>query len=208
MGASPPADWHTRLTRALELDDPIQARAQARRMLAEIRDEEARLRERLEMLSAASFEGILVHVDGNVIDANRRLCEMLGYELEEVLGPRTLRRCVAPEDLTAVQQRMASHYEGAYVITGVRKDGSRFRAELQSKQGQIGRRPVRFAAVRDVMPSGWTAWASSPAASPTTSTTCWSGCWATPTCSARPCPAPISERWPTPSSRPPSAPPP
>ena len=47
-------------------------------------------------------------------------------------------------------KRNGAKNEGEYVITGVRKDGSRFRAELHSKQGHIGDRPVRFVAVRDV----------------------------------------------------------
>jgi two-component system cell cycle sensor histidine kinase/response regulator CckA len=146
VGASSPPDWYQRLSRALEADDVAAARA----LLGEIRDKEGRVRERLEMLSSASFEGIMVHVEGVVIDANQRLCEMLGYQLGEVLGPYTLPRCVAPEDLAGVRERMASQYEGEYVITGVRKDGSRFRAELLTKQGHIGDRPVRVAAVRDV----------------------------------------------------------
>jgi PAS domain S-box-containing protein len=45
---------------------------------------------------------------------------------------------------------MQAGHEGAYVISGVRHDGTRFRAELQSKQGQLGERPVRVVAVRDV----------------------------------------------------------
>jgi PAS domain S-box-containing protein len=146
MSVSQPLDWHAHLSAALERGDSAEIGA----ALAEVREEEAWLRERLDMLSSASFEGILVHVDGVVIDANQRVCEMLGYDREEVLGPRTLPSCVAPEDLAAVRQRMATQYEGAYVITGVRKDGSRFRAELQSRQGRIGDRPVRFVAVRDV----------------------------------------------------------
>ena len=113
-------------------------------------EERERLSERLEMLSAASFEGILVHIDGVVIDANRRLTEMLGWDHEEILGDQTLRRCVAPEDLPLVLQRMRDRVEGDYVITGVRKDGTRFPAELLSKQGRLGERPVRIVAVRDV----------------------------------------------------------
>jgi two-component system, cell cycle sensor histidine kinase and response regulator CckA len=147
---SSPPEWYARLSRALGSDDPEQARAEARALLGQIHDEEGRVRERLEMLSGASFEGIMVHVDGVVIDANQHLCELLGYELDEVLGPQTLLRCVAPEDLPSTVERISSQYEGAYVITGVRKDGSRFRAELQSKQGRIGDRPVRVVAVRDV----------------------------------------------------------
>jgi two-component system cell cycle sensor histidine kinase/response regulator CckA len=112
--------------------------------------EQQRTLERLEMLSEASFEGILVHVDGVVLDVNRRVAEMVGREPHEMLGPETMRRTVAPEDLEATMQRVATGYEGAYTITAVRKDGSRFRAELQSKQGRLGDRPVRIAAVRDV----------------------------------------------------------
>jgi two-component system, cell cycle sensor histidine kinase and response regulator CckA len=114
------------------------------------RDEHRRTAERLDMLSAASFEGLMIHVDGVIIDANQRLAEMLGYPPAEVLGPNTMRRCVAPEDLPEVLARLAGRQEGEYVITGVRRDGSRFRAELQTKQGRLGNRPVRVVAVRDV----------------------------------------------------------
>ena len=113
-------------------------------------DEHTRTRERLELLSDASFEGILVHIDGVVIDANQRLAEMARCEIADLLGPETMRRTVAPEDLASTMQRVASGYEGAYTITALRRDGTRFRAELQSKQGRLGDRPVRIAAVRDV----------------------------------------------------------
>ncbi len=113
-------------------------------------DEHKRTRERLELLSEASFEGILVHIDGVVIDANQRLAELAGCEIPDLLGAETMRRTIAPEDLASTMQRVASGYEGAYTITAVRRDGTRFRAELQSKQGRLGDRPVRIAVVRDV----------------------------------------------------------
>ncbi|HEX2869746.1 MAG TPA: ATP-binding protein [Polyangiaceae bacterium] len=121
----------------------------ALRQVAE-QDEHRKTRERLELLSAASFEGILVHINGVVIDTNQRLQEMLEATPEQLLGPETMRRSVATEDLPDVLNRVATGYEGAYTITGVRRDGTRFRAELQSKQGRLGDRPVRIAAVRDV----------------------------------------------------------
>ena len=143
-------DWYTRLGEALSGDEPEEARRRARALLEEFRDDQARAEERREMLSAASFEGILVHVDHVVVDVNQRLCDMLGYQRDELLGPGTLRKCVAPEDVPGVLERVANHYEGEYRVTGVRKDGSRFPAELLSKQGHLGARPVRVAAVRDV----------------------------------------------------------
>lgn len=122
--------------------------------LARRRETEARsfeqTRERMEMLSSASFEGILVHENGVVCDVNDRLAEILLTEPRELLGPDTIQKCVAPEDVPGVLERVATGYEGAYIITGIRNDGTRFRAELQSKQGRLGDRPVRIAAVRDV----------------------------------------------------------
>jgi two-component system cell cycle sensor histidine kinase/response regulator CckA len=115
-------------------------------------DQDARRKsqERHDMLSAASFEGILVHIDGVVIDVNQRLAEIAGCKPEDMLGPDTMRRCIAPEDLAATIERVRSGYEGAYKITAQRWDGTRFPAELQSKQGKLGDRPVRIAAVRDI----------------------------------------------------------
>jgi PAS domain S-box-containing protein len=119
-------------------------------LLAEIHGEMSRLGDRLEMLSSASFEGLFMHIDGVVIDVNERLCEMHGYSRAEMLGPGTLSLCVVPEDVAAVRKRMAEGLEGAYIVTGVRKDRSRFRAEVQSKPGRLGDRWVRVVAVRDV----------------------------------------------------------
>ncbi|RYZ05105.1 MAG: PAS domain S-box protein [Myxococcales bacterium] len=113
-------------------------------------EEHRSTRERLQLLSEASFEGILVHVGGVVIDVNERLAEMVGCRPEELLGPDTIHRTVAPEDLEATKRRVALGHEGTYTITARRADGTRFRAELQSKQGRLGDRPVRIAAVRDV----------------------------------------------------------
>jgi len=136
------------------LDPEVRAFVASLATLVRTRLEESRhadqVRERMEMLSSASFEGILVHDSGVVIDVNDRLGELLQAEPHTLLGPHTITDCVAAEDRADVLDRIASGYEGAYVITGVRRDGSRFRAELQSKQGKLGERPVRIAAVRDV----------------------------------------------------------
>ena len=114
-------------------------------------EDSQRIRERMEMLAQASFEGLMIHDNGLIVDANERLSEITGYPLSEVLGTNTLLSlCVAPDDLPGVRKRIAERYEGAYVISAVRKDGTPFRAEFQSKQGRLGDRPVRVAAVRDV----------------------------------------------------------
>jgi len=166
LAAAPPAEavaeMRAVLTRAgfadgeagPELPEPARATVTELLRVAEHRVAEhgelLRAKERARMLSEASFEGIMIHVDGSIIDANQPFADMLRCRPEEVLGPDTLRRCLAPEDLPDVLKRLRDRVEGAYVVTGVRMDGTRFRAEIQSKQGVYGERPVRVAAVRDV----------------------------------------------------------
>jgi PAS domain S-box-containing protein len=107
-------------------------------------------RERLDMLSRASFEGLIMHVDGVVVDANERFAEIVGYAPDEIVGLNALDVMVAPESRPEVLRRMTEGIEGSYVIVGIRKDGSRFPAELDSKQGHLGERPVRVVGVRDI----------------------------------------------------------
>jgi PAS domain S-box-containing protein len=114
------------------------------------RDKLRAAQERAEMLSSASFEGIFIHENGVIIDANERVAELLAGTREQVLGSDILRRCVAPEDLASVLARIQRGEEGGYVVNAVRMDGTRFRAEFLAKQGRLGDRPVRVAAVRDV----------------------------------------------------------
>jgi PAS domain S-box-containing protein len=114
------------------------------------RDEACRQSERLELLQKASFEGIVVHDQGVVVECNDRLCEIVGYSREEVMDPAQMARVVAPEDLAATQERIRSKVEGEFVITCVRRDGTRLRAEFCTKQTQLGDRPLRVVALRDV----------------------------------------------------------
>jgi len=146
----PPPGWLARVDEALAQSDRVAARSALAALLAEIGEEQLRLRERAELLSAASFEGVLIHADGKIIEVNDRLCEMHGYDRQELMNGDILRMCVAPEDVPGVLAHMREGFQGEYIVTGVRKDGSRFRSEVLSKQGHVGQRPVRIGAIRDV----------------------------------------------------------
>lgn len=113
-------------------------------------DAARRLRERWDLLASASFEGIMIHVDGVIIELNERICELSGYSREELCSPEMLLRAVAAEDLAEAQARIKNRIEGEFLVTVIRKDGSRFRAEFHTKQSRLGDRPVRVVALRDV----------------------------------------------------------
>jgi PAS domain S-box-containing protein len=113
---------------------------------------EAKLREseeRLHRFFEAAFEGIAIHEDGIILDANQSLATMLGYPLAEIIGKHVL-DLGAPDSHAAVRSRLAASEEGTYEATGLRKDGSTFPGELCGKSIPYHGRAVRVTAVRDI----------------------------------------------------------
>src|SRR5882757_8855218 len=96
MTAHASGGWRARRDDAFRGSRPDEARATIAAFLSEMADEQENLRQRREMMSAASFEGILIHEHGIAVDANQRFCEMLGFPRDEVLGADMMQRCVAP----------------------------------------------------------------------------------------------------------------
>lgn len=135
-----------------QIPDPDRRREAEERLrpALEARAELALVKEQLQLMSEGSFEGLLVHAEGEVFLVNRRLCEILGYEEDELLALGAIQAYFHPDDRPEIERKIRTGYEGAYTIRGVRKDGSVFQAELQSKQARLGTRPVRIVAVRDV----------------------------------------------------------
>ncbi|HTL53951.1 MAG TPA: response regulator, partial [Planctomycetota bacterium] len=105
--------------------------------------------ERFRRLSEASFEGLVVHERGMVIDCNLVFAKMFGLTLEEVIGTQIL-NYVTPESREEITRRMASGDERPYEAIGVRKDGTRFHGEILPRNVPYHGRQVRVTAVRDV----------------------------------------------------------
>src|SRR5690606_16358921 len=86
--------------------------------------------ERFKHLAGAAFDGIALHRQGKILIANENLARMFGYELDEVIGENVL-KFAAPESRELVQERSQSSAETPYEGMGLRKDGSKFWAELR-----------------------------------------------------------------------------
>lgn len=105
--------------------------------------------ERLHMLADAAFEGILVADKGVILEANRALTDMFGYEASDVVG-RSALMFVAPEHRDMVRQKIPSEHEEPYEITGVRRDGTPLDLEVRGRTYSYRGRSVRVTAIRDV----------------------------------------------------------
>ena len=116
------------------------------------RRSEERLREseeRFRLLSDAAIEGVVIHDNGIIIDANRRLCEMFGYELDELLGANVF-DLPSPEYLGTIMEHVRSGSPARYEVEGRRKDGSTFVAEITGRPMLYRGRQVRVATMHDV----------------------------------------------------------
>jgi PAS domain S-box-containing protein len=109
----------------------------------------AESRARFRRLAEATFEGIIIHEDGEILDVNRALTDMMGYDREELVGRSFLD--VLSESTHELDRDVDdARPEVPYEAVMVRKDGSSFPAEIEEKRVDVPDRRVRVAAVRNV----------------------------------------------------------
>lgn len=108
-----------------------------------------RSEDRLKMFSEATSEGIVMHANGVIIDANPRLLAMFGYELPEVLG-RSVLDFLEPAARPAAEFNMIAQVEKPYESTGARKDGTLIPIEIRARTAHYQGKDVRLGVIRDI----------------------------------------------------------
>lgn len=118
--------------------------------IVEQRTDQLRLsEERLHALSDASFEAIFITEKGICLGQNRAAETMFGYSSEEAVGQHA-NTWIAPEDRERVIRFTREREEKPYEALALRKDGSTFPAQIQTRAAQYRGRTVRVSAVRDL----------------------------------------------------------
>lgn len=106
-------------------------------------------KERLHILSEVSFEGNMIHDQGKLIDVNKTFAEMFGYKISELVGQFYF-NLVACEYHDLIKEKIRFGFEKAYEVECIRKDGSRFPAEIRGKTFYYNGDPLRGVAIRDI----------------------------------------------------------
>ena len=101
-------------------------------------------------VSEGIFEGIILHHDGIILDANNAAVRMTGYEVEELIGKNGCELLIAKELQDAVRKIIISDYEKPYEAVVCRKDGSNVAVEIQGKVISYQGQKMRVAAIRDI----------------------------------------------------------
>lgn len=107
--------------------------------------------ERFRYLSEAAFEGIMVHEDGVILDANAKFVELFRYDSStDLIGQDALALLMDEASRSAVRTWMTSDLNELLEIKGIRKDGSIFPGEMQSRGIVYQGRSAQVVAMRDI----------------------------------------------------------
>ena len=99
--------------------------------------------------SKISDEAIFLIDKGICIDANEKACKLSGYSYEELIGkPGT--ESISNEYKELVKKNIISGYELPYDVVAVRKDGSKFQAEIHGKNFNHNGKDIRITIIRDI----------------------------------------------------------
>jgi PAS domain S-box-containing protein len=106
--------------------------------------------DRFRRLTSMAMEGVLIHDQGVILDANPSIARIFGYELSEVIGRNVLEFVPDPEEQNRVRENMRADVGGPYEINARRRDGSMIAIEVIARSAPYQGRLVRVATIRDI----------------------------------------------------------
>jgi PAS domain S-box-containing protein len=101
-------------------------------------------------LSEATFEGVVIHDKGVIIQANKQFYEMFNYTEEELAGKDTISMLSSVTSANQSKNKIATKSPDIYEGTGIRKNMGHFPMELRGREISYMGREVRVASVRDI----------------------------------------------------------
>ncbi len=104
---------------------------------------------RLKCLAESVFEGILIHENGNILDANQALLDMFGYSLVEV-KERNILDFISKECHEFVTEKINLQETMPYESVGIKSDGSKIDLEIRGKDIPYDDYNARVVAIRDI----------------------------------------------------------
>ena len=106
--------------------------------------------ERFKLLSDLTFEGIVLHKNGTLLDCNQSLIDMTGFDLNDMRGKNIIDTFVHPYYRELVKNKIRMNYAGPYEIMIFKKDGELLPVEIEAKNTNHNGEIIRTASVRDI----------------------------------------------------------
>jgi len=108
---------------------------------------------RFRQLAQATWEGIIIYERGELLQTNSQLCQMFGYQENELLGKQIFDVLLDRNSIRSMSLPEAPDTIGPFEARGVRKNGATFPVEIRVKHIDYQGRQVQVAAIRDVTAS-------------------------------------------------------
>jgi len=104
---------------------------------------------RFRQLADATFEGILIHAGGKIVDANAAMSELIGFGPSELVG-RDVMDCVTETSRPILKKDFETEMSVACEIELRHADGTLIPAEVLTRTVQFDDGPAKVSAVRDI----------------------------------------------------------
>lgn len=108
---------------------------------------------RFRQLAQATWEGIIIYDQGELLLANSQLCRMFGYRENELLGRQIFDVLLDRNSIRPMTTPVESDPVGPFEARGIRQDGTTFPVEIRVKHIDFQGRQVQVASIRDVTDS-------------------------------------------------------
>lgn len=106
--------------------------------------------ERFKKLSAFTFEGIVIHKNGIIVDVNDAFERILGYSYDELVGKSILSKLIRIEFHQLIASQMENECTEPYEVVGINKKGEVVDIEIEARNISYNGELFRVAAIRDV----------------------------------------------------------
>ncbi len=103
----------------------------------------------IKTLANATFEGIIIHDNGTIIEVNSTIEQIFCVNRFDILGTE-LRQLIPPQQHDAVINRLKQSNESNVETQGLKSDGSIFPIAIRNRQIQFNGRLVDVVAIRDL----------------------------------------------------------
>jgi PAS domain S-box-containing protein len=120
--------------------------------ISERKQTEANLRaseQRLQAFFEATFEAVIIHERGTILDLNYATEALYGYSRAELIGHSVL-ELAAPCSRDVIQTRTQITSDQPFEAIGLKKDGTTFIAEVSAKSIIYQAQKARVAGIRDI----------------------------------------------------------
>lgn len=105
--------------------------------------------ERFKRFTEITYEGIIIHKAGKILDVNPSVLKLFGYGEEEVLN-KDIFDFILPKYHQVIKERLAEDYYGIYEFEAIKKDGTVFPVEVNVRSVTIEDETYRVVSLNDI----------------------------------------------------------